>query len=517
MGCGASANAGRNHKAEKEARRKRKKEAKEHRRQVLQQLKESGGVEHLLENPHVRDRIELLADIPVPVIIWSGALHINDGVLLYANLAAEKLFDHDQQSLKVGNTLRKIIDADVSGVDKLDDIVYKTLPNLHGRKADGSTFVMTAYTTVLTRPSEDFEHSAFATVLQKSSAAADDVRSFGSFSFGRGKIKLSEAFQGGSIDGLRSSSVATDSPSPPLSPQASPHLERKLNLVGDILVVVAHDRKVAMLSDGAQAVFGNVPLSKLDSVDDLLHDRELKSLLHVLDEQGEMLDQRYYFKGVGEDEDKQDICPLQLASRTPLPDASVALRFVPPPKRRQVGFVRKKVLDEVAVLLDVLPEPTLLVGRKGDIRHCNPAAEALFGWSFHDLTGLTITALIPHPYHTMHEDLAHLSTARRFFGKKRPALARHLCTGEVVPVDVCVNEYVSGAKEAPMFFCEVRVRDSHALSDRHRAMLSAANGKHADHPLPSVSFTQITSVGSGVGGSPSHSDRVGGESPVVGA
>lgn len=122
--------------------------------------------------------------------------------------------------------------------------------------------------------------------------------------------------------------------------------------------------------------------------------------------------------------------------------------------------------------LSALPDPMIVVGRRGRLIAANRGAETLFGYRSGEMAGLALSAVVParhrrdHAVH--HTGFAHASLARRMAGRDVVGLRRD---GTEFPAEVSIGAVRRG--EATAFIAAVRDltprrAEEHALSEDRR-------------------------------------------------
>jgi len=111
--------------------------------------------------------------------------------------------------------------------------------------------------------------------------------------------------------------------------------------------------------------------------------------------------------------------------------------------RQQVGYEVAKGES----IMDAAPVPIVVIGEDGIVVAANPAVTDTFGWAAEDLTGRSVTVLMPEPFASHHDGFMkhYLLTgepstdAGLFIGHERPAFALHR-DGHQFPISLRIAE-----------------------------------------------------------------------------
>ena len=455
---------------------------------MIEKLRSMTQDETLLSDPAIYRQVELLAELPsTAVIIWTS-----DGILLFTNEALNEFLHYGDDELKPGNKVERILVLPEAGVQAL---LFKEVSSMLAIHQDGSQEVVSLYTTRLSvTPSspkkgtdnQPPEKQVLCSIMSK--VEVDKLSpqcSHASITKENSPQNPLEA----SFSSRRSAAQLSNVSPPNLSPRnsgrpASPVFERRAQNVGDIVIVIDIEGKLTTLSQGARTLLENPPNDQGEvDADILLHQGEVKSLRIFLDadicDRLSSTEKRFQFNGVDGVE-----ATLQYASRIPLPMGNLAVRFIPPPKKRGVSFMRKTLPDEAAGMLDILPYCVILVDKRARIEYWNPVAEKMFGKMQEEVHGQPLSIILPAPFHETHpSNLAASTIPRDILQTQRAVVARSFATEELLPLFIQIRLWqLTSEKVLYLTVCEPAPENSLV----HQELLRAAVVRTDDHPLSLV-------------------------------
>jgi two-component system sensor kinase FixL len=119
--------------------------------------------------------------------------------------------------------------------------------------------------------------------------------------------------------------------------------------------------------------------------------------------------------------------------------------------------------SELDAVMNTLVDAAIVIDSKGAIRLINPAGESIFGYSAEELIGRNVSALMPEPYHSGHDDYLdnYISTGeKKIIGIGRDVQGQRK-NGEAFPMNLAVGEM--GRPDSRLFIGIIR-----DLTDRNR-------------------------------------------------
>lgn len=122
-----------------------------------------------------------------------------------------------------------------------------------------------------------------------------------------------------------------------------------------------------------------------------------------------------------------------------------------------------KPTSELDAVMNTLVDAAIVIDSKGAIQLINPAGEAIFGYPAAELIGQNVTALMPEPYHSGHDDYLdnYITTGeKKIIGIGREVQGQRK-NGDIFPMSLAVGEM---GQPASLLFIGI-IRD---LTDRNR-------------------------------------------------
>lgn len=114
--------------------------------------------------------------------------------------------------------------------------------------------------------------------------------------------------------------------------------------------------------------------------------------------------------------------------------------------RSKLGLSLHETLAQFEALLDAAVDAIVIIDTEGRVQTFNRAAEALFGYAEEEVTGQSVTMLMPAEYQHAHSDILQnylASGERKVIGIGREVTARRK-SGQVFPIDLAVGEANTG-------------------------------------------------------------------------
>jgi len=132
-------------------------------------------------------------------------------------------------------------------------------------------------------------------------------------------------------------------------------------------------------------------------------------------------------------------------------------------ERKRLGEALRESNDRLQAIIDTAAEAIIVIDEQGRIESFNRGAEKLFGYAGKQVTGKSVSILMPPPHASLHNDYIarHLATGKgRIIGRGREVIAKK-SDGTHFPVRIAVNEVEVGGRRLFTGFL-------HDLSELHK-------------------------------------------------
>jgi len=109
--------------------------------------------------------------------------------------------------------------------------------------------------------------------------------------------------------------------------------------------------------------------------------------------------------------------------------------------------------ENISLIINSMEDGVITTDDKGIIRSFNKSAEKMFGYSSDEIVGRNVSAIMPEPYQSIHDDILHkyVSTGEKhIIGTGRDLSARHK-DGRVFSIHLSVNELPKNASGERLF------------------------------------------------------------------
>ena len=429
------------------------------RAKILEQLKHQIHSKDLLKSPEVHYKLELIAELPIGVIIWGS-----DELILYVNATALEQLDHSEHSIRAGNRLSKLLQIPK---DDFNEVVLEESVGAMAIGRAGENVPVQLYITFLNDTDSSIDNRLYCAFIKsiESNAVLPSPSPRRNPLASPGRMRMPLAVE------------TISQASPPSPTNTFVAMERKVNAVGDIIIYMQDATTIGAVSDGCRRLLGVLD-GRGTEVDALLkqpREQSLATYIHNFEElvdNDEVPDEMFTFRTV----DKSPV-HLKIASVVKLPHDGYVVRLCFPQKRRAVSFIKKNLSDEVANVLDKLPIAVALLTSRGAFKYLNPAAEHLFGGSLELLSGMDSSLTLAHPY--QYEQRDYICPPISDNRSSLHVVSRNLFTRDLTAISIQVREVsVACDRVLLLYLCE-RIT-SRPVAD---ALLSKAVTSTDEHPI----------------------------------